>query len=276
MREAVHLPHRVQWRPHRREPVNIAVIGCGGTGSILAEMLCRLLIGTPASLLLVDPDTIEAHNLLRQNFHQNELGQPKARALAQRLSNQYQRSVAYSQNDCRDIIASQSYHQWRLTVSCVDNALARAAIDSLADDAHWILDTGNGRENGQVLLGNITRQAHFEWQRQGDAGYYFASSECHALPSPATQQPDLLAAQGDDDHADRDCAQAVMLAEQSPLINQAMALTAAQFIYKLLTDDCRYMGVYLDLAQGQVRSVAASPANAARCLQVLNPEHLLE
>ena len=274
MREAIHLPHRVRWIPDRS--VNIAVIGCGGTGSILADMLCRMLTGTPSRMLLVDPDTIESHNLLRQNFHPSELGMPKARALAERLSTQYQKPVGYSQNDCRDIISSIDTTKWQLTVSCVDNAPARAAIDSLADENHWVLDTGNGRENGQALLGNLSYRAHLEFQHEAEPGDYFQNGYCNLLPSPATQQPDLLTPREDEQHADRDCAQAIMLSEQSPLINQAMALTAAQFVYKLITGECRHMGAYLDLAQGHLRTVPASPANAARAFRIDNPDNLLE
>jgi molybdopterin/thiamine biosynthesis adenylyltransferase len=47
----------------------IVLVGCGGTGGILTESLCRLLIGTEASVLcFVDPDRVEARNVVRQTF----------------------------------------------------------------------------------------------------------------------------------------------------------------------------------------------------------------
>ena len=61
---------------------NIAVVGCGGTGSFVAEGLCRLLIGSDIPLLLIDHDRIEPHNLLRQNFYDGDLDKFKSEALA--------------------------------------------------------------------------------------------------------------------------------------------------------------------------------------------------
>ena len=267
-------PHTVDWRgPHGHR--SLAIIGCGGTGSLLAETLCRLLIGTPTTITLIDPDIIEPHNLLRQNFLETELGQPKSRALAQRLSQQFSRPIGYSQNDCRDLLPPEEPSPWDLTICCVDNALARAAVHATTHLASWILDTGNGREQGQVLLGNLSLTGHNAWQ-QGDPGPYFYDNRCFALPAPATQQPELLVPQQDEAHNDRDCAQAVLLQDQSPLINQAIALAAAQFVYKLLTGRCRYMAVYLDLARGSTTTVPATPAHTARAFHISDPEYLME
>ena len=56
----------------------VAVIGCGGLGGTVAEILSRLGIG---SLRLVDPDSFEEHNLNRQRFATLEtLGFPKVNA----------------------------------------------------------------------------------------------------------------------------------------------------------------------------------------------------
>ena len=46
----------------------ITVVGCGGTGGFVAEGLCRLFQGRQATIVLVDHDRVEPHNLLRQNF----------------------------------------------------------------------------------------------------------------------------------------------------------------------------------------------------------------
>ena len=259
-----------------RQPA-IAVIGCGGTGSLLAEMLCRLLTGTPATLLLVDPDRVEEHNLLRQNFLPNEVGQPKSRVLAQRLSNNFRRSVGYSENDCRDLFETALFaHRYNLVIGCVDNALARASMNSLAQDTTWLMDCGNSKHKGQVLLGNIDGAVYTQAHLGGHAPPLFFEQRCHMLPSPATQEPDLLTATPEDPATDRDCAQAVMLQEQAPLVNQAMALTAAQLTYQLLTQSCSTMGVYIDTSAGRLRPVHATPANAARALRIPHPEYIME
>ena len=53
----------------------ITVVGCGGTGGFVAEGLCRLFQGRKATIVLVDHDRVEPHNLLRQNFNAEDVGQ---------------------------------------------------------------------------------------------------------------------------------------------------------------------------------------------------------
>ena len=64
----------------------ITVVGCGGTGGFVAEGLCRLFTGREATIVLVDHDRVEPHNLLRQNFHAEDVGKFKSQALADRLA----------------------------------------------------------------------------------------------------------------------------------------------------------------------------------------------
>ena len=58
----------------------ITVVGCGGTGGFVAEGLCRLFQGREATIVLVDHDRVEPHNLLRQNFYAEDVGKFKSQA----------------------------------------------------------------------------------------------------------------------------------------------------------------------------------------------------
>ena len=61
----------------------VVVIGCGGLGGYLVEELARLGVGT---LVLVDPDVFEEHNLNRQLLSSPALlGSPKAEVAAARV-----------------------------------------------------------------------------------------------------------------------------------------------------------------------------------------------
>ncbi|MCK4783123.1 MAG: ThiF family adenylyltransferase, partial [Desulfobacteraceae bacterium] len=71
------------------------VVGCGGTGSFVAEGLCRIL-GSDHPLLLIDHDRVEPHNLRRQNYFEQDVGKFKSQALAERLALRYGRRIAYS------------------------------------------------------------------------------------------------------------------------------------------------------------------------------------
>ena len=51
---------------------NICIVGCGGIGCVLAELLARAGVG---KITLIDPDTIEMSNLQRQlAFTPQDLG----------------------------------------------------------------------------------------------------------------------------------------------------------------------------------------------------------
>ena len=80
----------------------ITVVGCGGTGGFVAEGLCRLFQGRKATIVLVDHDRVEPHNLLRQNFYAEDVGKFKSQALADRLARAYRRPVGYSVYPFRD------------------------------------------------------------------------------------------------------------------------------------------------------------------------------
>ena len=70
----------------------ITVVGCGGTGGFVAEGLCRLFQGREATIVLVDHDRVEPHNLLRQNFYADDVGRFKSEALADRLAKSLQQA----------------------------------------------------------------------------------------------------------------------------------------------------------------------------------------
>ena len=61
---------------------HVAILGCGGLGSNCAAMLVRAGV---THLTLVDFDEIEADNLNRQMFFEDQIGMPKVEALAETL-----------------------------------------------------------------------------------------------------------------------------------------------------------------------------------------------
>ena len=60
----------------------IVVVGCGGVGSVLCELLIR---GGFTSIVLVDCDVVDETNLQRQIFTEKDLGKSKVRCLKRRL-----------------------------------------------------------------------------------------------------------------------------------------------------------------------------------------------
>jgi len=67
-------PHTIKSRIH--------IIGCGATGSTVAELLVRLGL---TKITLWDFDTVCAHNIANQMFFQDDIGRSKVNALAGQL-----------------------------------------------------------------------------------------------------------------------------------------------------------------------------------------------
>lgn len=60
----------------------IIIVGCGGVGSVLAELLIR---GGFTNLILIDNDLIDESNLGRQIFFEKDIGEYKAKVLEKYL-----------------------------------------------------------------------------------------------------------------------------------------------------------------------------------------------
>ena len=247
----------------------ILVVGCGGTGSFVAEGLCRLLINTNVSLILIDHDRVEPHNLIRQQFFSGDVGKFKSQALAERLSRQYGRAIGYSVYPYMpDLIHKDwgsGFHTRAaqgIIIGCVDNVAARRSIAEEWGYGNWWLDAGNGYSSGQVLIGNTLDVEHLE------GCFDEEKQEVDALPIPTLQLPSLLAPPTIPVKDTKDCAEAVMAEEQSPVINQAMATLVLEFMHRLLQGKLSWMGVYLDMDAGTMQTVPAEPEKLARMLGV--------
>jgi len=236
----------------------VTVVGCGGTGSFVAEGLARFL-PPRADLVLIDHDRVEERNLIRQNFTGEELGQFKSEALARRLSRRYRLPVAFSTLP----VAMTEMRVPGVIIGCVDNGPARREIAkrianrclrwvggysrSLPEELQsgprlvtsgWWVDAGNGESYGQIIIGNTD-----EVIIEGDT--------CLGLPLPTMQRPELL----QEAPRQRDCAD---IPEQGPTINQVMAALVVEVVRRLIEGTCPWMQLYLDLESGMLTPVLAS------------------
>ena len=247
----------------------IVVVGCGGTGSEVAEGLCRLLVGSNAPLILIDYDRVKPHNLLRQRFFESDVGKFKSQALAERLARQYGRPIQYSvypyDTELIDTQIGSLMHtriSQGIIIGCVDTPQARRSIAHDFGYGNWWLDAGNGYSSGQVLFGN----ANGPDQMQG--AFEERLKLVDRLPLPSVQQPSLLAPPTVEKTAPGDCAEAVAVEEQSPVINHAMAMLVLQFMYLILNKQLTWMGAYIDLNAGTLQAVPAEPVTVARMLGI--------
>jgi ThiF family/Prokaryotic homologs of the JAB domain len=140
--------------------LKIGVVGAGGTGSAVSELLIRLGVG---ALVVIDDDVVEPSNLSRiHESRSSDVGRPKAslvRNLASRLDtgatvrvvrgNVAQRQIMMTLRDC-DVV-----------FGCTDDNAGRAVLSRLAYwylipliDMGFIITSDKGRIEG--LFGRVT------------------------------------------------------------------------------------------------------------------------
>ena len=82
----------------KNRPVKIVMLGAGGTGGHIAPHLYRLLyaLERPVRFIICDGDIVEEKNLVRQNFTPADLGENKAKVLAERYSSVFGMETEYA------------------------------------------------------------------------------------------------------------------------------------------------------------------------------------
>lgn len=151
--------------PSRFDPLNLLVVGTGGTGGYVIQYLCRLLYALqqqetslPITLTVMDGDVVESGNLLRQHFLPQDVGRPKAAVLAERFGAVYHLPIFAVPHYLTTVDGLDSFlhspahghftpssHPWDVIIGCVDNHATRQLLDQIFHRlAHLIyLDAGN-------------------------------------------------------------------------------------------------------------------------------------
>ena len=248
-------------------PVNLVLVGCGGTGSWLSltiARLARLLVetkGKTVRTLFIDPDRVEPKNVYRQYFSDAEAGSNKAETLAFRLSTAFGVNIT-AIPEAFDPDRLGNPDGTTVLIGCVDNPQSRKSLHEYARrnygdwrSTRYYLDAGNWKNSGQVLLGG------------GDASKKVFPMEgiCTRLPLPAVQHPELLDKRSaDNNNEDLDhglsCADLALRGSQSLGINQTVASIAGHYLLSmLLTGGLRTFQTYFDLPSGTMTSTYITP-----------------
>lgn len=257
-----------------RQTLRLVLVGCGGSGSWLAPSLARLTrvlrdADRHVSLTLIDPDTVEAGNVPRQNFCTAEIGGAKAAALALRYGRAWGLDIAAVGAPLGPAQVPPRYDDLLILCGAVDNAAARRTLAGVLEEHNrrggadspsaWWLDCGNAADTGQVLLGSALDPAALRYAFQ-------PATVCRVLPAPSLQCPDLLTDRPEEQPDSRlSCAELMLRNAQSLMINQAVASAASALLHRLLvTGDLRIFATYLDLVAGSQRSDYTNPAAVGR------------
>lgn len=224
-------------------PVKIVMIGAGGTGGHIAPHLYRLLyaLERPAQFIVCDGDIVEEKNLVRQNFTEADLGQNKARVVAERYSNVFGLETSYvpdfiesaekleqlveprAWNTGHHVYDEKSMHyvpeyisEIVILIGAVDNNRSRQLCHEvfLRSKELVYIDSGNGEYTGQVVCG-IRRNGKTIYQPVGTL-------------YPDMAQPDDLFP------SEVSCAEASVSAPQTIVANLMAATAVVTMIYNIL------------------------------------------
>ncbi len=256
-------------------PLQITVVGVGGTGGYVVQGLARLLTHYrrgDVTVTVIDGDTVEAKNVGRQLFAPADVGRNKAIALTTRFNAAFGLQMV-AVPAMIDTSTSSFYRAVpsglvaNIVVGCVDNAAARRAIMTILQSRAaclWI-DSGNHEWGGQVLTGTTTAM-----ERRITPGIPIIAH----LPAPSLLEPSLL-----DDPVvavePADCATALVDNRQAMMVNQMMAtIVCHQLDCLLRTRQLTTYETTVDLQSLSMRSTPITLNNLARSLQC-DPRELL-
>ena len=112
-------------------PLQIAVIGASGTGSIVIEQLARLGVG---HLVIVDPDRIERRNLNRiLNARERDIGRSKVEVLAEAVAQMgTETKVTAIAGDLWNRAVAEKVAECDVLFGCMDSMSGRSLLNRIA------------------------------------------------------------------------------------------------------------------------------------------------
>lgn len=218
----------------KERPVKVVMLGVGGTGGHIAPHLYRLLyaLDRPVRFIVCDGDVVEKKNLVRQNFIPADLGENKARVLAERYSTvfgmetEYVPSFVESEEQLKALIKPETYHtgvylstivtEQVILIGAVDNNKSRQLCHRVFYQAKELvyIDSGNGEHTGQVVCG--IRSGGRTLYRPVGAVYPDVLKDTDKFPTELS------------------CAEASVSAPQSIAANITAATAVVDIIYHIL------------------------------------------
>ena len=200
-------------------PVKIVMLGAGGTGGYVAPYLFRLLhmLDRPARFVICDGDIVELKNLDRQNFVPADLGENKARILAERYSTVLGMETEYVPNFIEtlpELMALIAPNLWETDGFRNRYAAEMVILLGCVEDLVYI-DSGNGSYTGQVVCG-VRRNGHTMRKPIGSV------------------HPEMLRIT-DKFPSELSCAEAAQADPQSIVANVTAATAVLTMVYNILT-----------------------------------------
>ena len=220
------------------DPVGIVVIGCGGTGSHVIGQLVDVhhamkSQGHPGiRVTAYDDDIVTPGNVGRQLFYQQDIGKYKCEVLIERINLHYGYDWHYYQAKFGEDVV-RTYQD--ITICCVDTKASRRAIRDSFNESNrknmYIIECGNERQSGQVILGQINGK----------------------LPNPYNEYPELTKGK---EPKGEGCLDPYL--KQDLSVNRQVATWVQKIIWNLLRKtEISYRGVFFNDANFSCNGIPA-------------------
>jgi PRTRC genetic system ThiF family protein len=233
-------------------PIEVCLIGAGGTGSQVLTALARMSHSLQAlghagfQVNVWDDDVATEANRGRQLFAECEVGLSKAAALVTRC-NRFFGTGWKGVNKKFDRPSGQA--KAAIYISCVDTAAARFEIAEVlkegtggsryANAPRYWMDFGNGKDIGQIILATIGKVKQPKSEK---------FSTVDSLPFVTDEFGELLRQSDDDDLPS--CSLAEALEKQDLFINSALAQTGCSLLWQLFRNGfTTHRGCFLNLTE---------------------------
>lgn len=233
-------------------PINVCLIGAGGTGSQVLTGLARMshslqqLGHAGFQVSLWDDDIITDANRGRQLFAECEVGLSKSAALITRTNRFF--GTGWKAIE-KPFTTDTATGRTAIYISCVDTAAARFGIAKVLDDLdlsthrtdiprYW-MDFGNGRDMGQVILSAIGKIKQPKSEK-------FDTVE--SLPFVTEEFGELLHRSDNDDTPS--CSLAEALEKQDLFVNSVMAQMGCSLLWQLFRKGyTEQRGIFVNLTE---------------------------
>ena len=242
--------HRLAIQNHDN-PIRIAVIGCGGTGSNFVNRLPLLhksliALGHPGLAVTVyDEDVVAEHNTVRQNFALVDVGHNKAVVTVSRINVAH--GLDWQGIPRRFAHSSYSYGtNADFFVGCVDTKASRREIEKAVrasySATYWI-DLGNRQSDGQMVAGLCCSNP---------------ARLSNRLPLVTELLPEIVDGEDEDDAPS--CSAVQSLLRQGVATNVMAATLAFAWLSELLrSGQVKYCGSFFNLETGRVVPIECTP-----------------
>ncbi|MFZ1125606.1 MAG: PRTRC system ThiF family protein [Candidatus Baltobacteraceae bacterium] len=253
---------RAMWSLHPRflgeKPLEVAVVGVGGTGSEIVSNLIHLHLGLVAlghggvHVVAFDPDSVAPANVVRQRYCAADIGRNKAEVLIGRCN--LASALEWDAMPSR-FTSSCARRAWDLVISCVDTRKSRQQLhkyafeDRLTGGWYFWLDAGNTATSGQVILGTPRSERR---------------ATLHMLPCATELHPELMDVSIADDDGPS-CSALEALQRQDLMVNKMVAVLAVDMLWRLFRDkQITAHARYFDLARSSVAERAVPTRSPRR------------